>query len=136
MGTERQAGPTAEINVTPMADIMIVLLIIFMVTAPLIAQSGVALPQARNAQQKGATPIVVILRLDRSLAIEGSLARDVAAVSNELRQSLDGMAEGRRVLYLKADTALGYSDVKRVMDMLRELGADEIGLMTSRRAGA
>ncbi len=133
MGTSgTRSGPTVEINVTPMADIMIVLLIIFMVTAPLIAESGVRLPPARHALGRSATPFVVVLRHDRSLAVEGSTARDIAFVASEVREHLDGLAEGSRVVFLKADRELGYSHVRQVMDMLREMGADEIGLLTSR----
>jgi biopolymer transport protein ExbD len=131
----RRSGPTAEINVTPMADIMIVLLIIFMVTVPLIRESGVTLPPAHNTREANAMPIVVILTLDRALGIEGSTARDVGAVSNEVRARLFGVAAGTRVVHLKADTALPYDEVQRVMDMLRELGAEQVALLTSPRAG-
>jgi biopolymer transport protein ExbD len=136
MQAGRRDGPTAQINVTPMADIMIVLLIIFMVTAPLIARSGVSLPTAAHAARRGATPIVVVLALDRSLGLEGSTARDPASISSEIRLRFDDMAEGARVVYLKADAGLGYADVRRVLDLLRDLGADDIALMTVPRVGA
>lgn len=132
----RGPGPTAEINVTPMADIMIVLLIIFMVATPLITQSGVKLPPAHNTRETKAMPIVVILTLDRALSLEGSTARGVGAVSSEVRARLDGVAKGTRVVHLKADAALPYDEVQRVMEKLRELGAEEVALLTSLRAGA
>jgi biopolymer transport protein ExbD len=135
VGGKRQ-GPTAEINVTPMADIMIVLLIIFMVATPLITQSGVTLPPARNTRDAQTRPIVMIMTLDRALSLEGSTARDAAAVSREVRARLDGVAAGTRLVHLKADTALPYDEVQRVLDMLRALGAEEVALMTSHRAGA
>jgi biopolymer transport protein TolR len=132
----KRSGPTAEINVTPMADIMIVLLIIFMVATPLIARSDVTLPHARNARETTHRPVVVVLKLDRSLTIEGSRARDVGPVSTEVRSHLGGMAEGTRLVHLKADAGLPYAEVARVMDMLRALGADEVALMTSPRPEA
>lgn len=128
------SGPRAEINVTPMADIMIVLLVIFMVTMPVIAASGVKLPAAAHARDGATMPIVVVLKGDRSLTIEGSTARDLGAVSAEVRDRLDRLPEGSRVVRLKADTALGYSEVRRVMELLGELGANQIALMTARRA--
>ena len=132
----KRAGPTAEINVTPMADIMIVLLIIFMVATPLITQSGVNLPPASHTRDATTRPIVVVLSLDRMLSLEGSTAHDVAAVSREVRGRLEGIAAGTRVVHLKADGALPYDEVQRVMDMLRELGVEEVALLTSMRAGA
>ena len=127
------SGPRAEINVTPMADIMIVLLVIFMITMPAIVASGVNLPKATNAHDKANPPLVVVLKADRSLAIEGSMALDPAAVSAEIRERLDLLPEGSRVVHLKADTTLGYSEVRRVMELLGELGANQIALRTSRR---
>jgi biopolymer transport protein ExbD len=132
----RRGGPCAEINVTPMADIMIVLLIIFMVATPYITQSGVALPEAENARATGAPPIVLVLTVDRALTLEGSAARDAAAVSGEVRARLERMSEGSRLVHLKADAALPYDEVLQVMDTLRELGAREIALLTSPRLGA
>jgi biopolymer transport protein TolR len=132
----KRTGPTAEINVTPMADIMIVLLIIFMVATPLITQSGVNLPPASHTRDATTRPIVVVLTLDGVLTLEGSTARDVVAVSSEVRGRLEGVAAGTRLVHLKADTALPYDEVQRVMDILRELGAEEVALLTSQRAGA
>jgi biopolymer transport protein ExbD len=126
-------GPRAEINVTPMADIMIVLLVIFMITMPAIVASGVKLPTATNAHDKKNPPLVVVLKADRSLAIEGSTARDPGSISAEIRERLDRLPEGGRVAHLKADASLGYSDVRRVMEMLGELGANQIALRTSPR---
>jgi biopolymer transport protein ExbD len=129
----KRFGPTAEINVTPMADIMIVLLIIFMVAVPIIAKSDVALPLASHARDAGAPPIVVVLKLDRSLGLEGSPARDAGSVASEVRARLEGRAGEGRVVYLKADAGLAYSEVQQVMEMLRELGATDIALMTGIR---
>jgi biopolymer transport protein TolR len=132
----RNGGPNAEINVTPMADIMIVLLIIFMVATPLISRSGVNLPPARNARDQARSRIVVVLMRDGGLAVEGSVARDVAAVSSEVRTRMDGKTDGSRLVHLKADGALPYAEVQRVMEMLKALGVAEVALMTSPRAGA
>jgi biopolymer transport protein ExbD len=129
------SGPTAHINVTPMADIMIVLLIIFMVTTPLITGSGVVLPAAAHGQARARPPIVLVLGSDRALAIEGSAARDLGAVSSEIRARLDEARDGSRVVYLKADARLAYSAVRPVMELLRELGADQVALATSARLG-
>lgn len=127
------SGPRAEINVTPMADIMIVLLVIFMITMPAIVASGVKLPAAANAHDKSNPPLVVVLKADRSLALEGSTANDPGAVSAEIRERLDRLPEGSRIAHLKADTSLGYSEVRRVMELLGELGANQIALRTSPR---
>jgi len=124
----------AEINVTPMADVMLVLLIIFMITTPLL-QTGITLnlPKARNpldapdADSKDA----VVISLNRT----GQIYRAKTPLSEEqlfdfLRQRFAGSEIQDRTIFLRADTALPYGRVVEIVNGSREAGVDRIGLMT------
>ena len=138
METRVRGGVMAGINVTPMADIMIVLLIIFMVMTPLIGQGPVRhLPTAAHSrdQKERADTVVVSMTRDgatylgqRRLDTPGQLLPAVQAL-------LANAAEADRVVYIKADEGLAYSEVRRVMDLCREAGAEEVALIARRRIG-
>ena len=124
----------AEINVTPMADVMLVLLIIFMITTPLL-QTGItlSLPKARNpldapdADSKDA----VVISLNRT----GQIYRAKTPLSEDqlydfLRQRFAGSEIQDRTIFLRADTAIPYGRVVEIINGSREAGVDRIGLMT------
>lgn len=128
----------AGINVTPMADIIIVLLIIFMVMTPLIENGQVRnLPPAGHSRERKQTADTVVVSMtgdgatylgQRRLDTPGQLLPAVQAL-------LAGAAEADRVVYIKADEGLAYSEVRRVMDVCREAGAQEVALIARRRIG-
>jgi biopolymer transport protein TolR len=130
--TRARGGIMAGINVTPMADIMIVLLIIFMVMTPLIDHGQVRhLPPAAHARERKETPDTVVVSMTRDgatylgqrrLETRGQLLWTVRAL-------LAGAADSDRVVYIKADAGLAYSEVRRVMDACREAGAEEVALI-------
>ncbi len=133
----RRRAPMAEINVTPFVDVMLVLLIIFMVTAPLlVAGVPVDLPENRaKALDQQAEPVQ--LSLDASGAIfvgdqpvsEAALPGRLAALAAE-----PAPPEGRRV-YLRADRSLDYGRVMRVMGELNRAGLNRVALVSVGEGG-
>ena len=131
-GRNGRRAPMAEINVTPLVDVMLVLLIIFMVTAPLLAAGvPVDLPQNRAAPlDQQVKPVQ--LSIDR----QGAIFIDDAPVSADaLPQKLAAIAaqpapaEGRR-MYLRADRALDYGRVMKVMGELNHAGLNRVALVS------
>ena len=119
----------ADINVTPMVDVMLVLLIIFMVTAPLIQQGvPVQLPQTR-AQALEVQENQAVLTLTRERRV---FLGKVEIPFAELRQKLDGnmKLQHDRQLYLHADRDLAYGVVVDVMAIMRDAGVENLGLVT------
>lgn len=132
----KKGGPIAAINVTPMADVMIVLLIIFMVITPLLQKGvDVVLPQAGNVQDRedAAQIPVVAVRKDLTTYLSSEKLDSQAALLPRLRERLQDMDEGTKLVYLKADEELPYSDVMKVMDLCREAGVEEIALIAEQK---
>ena len=136
MTSSRRAGALSDINVTPMADIMIVLLIIFMVSVPLISRSDVRLPTAERALDRTAAAVVVVLKRDRSLGFEGGPALDFGTVVSEAHTRLETLPVARRELQLKVDADVPYADVLRTATALRLAGIEDLVLLTDRKLAA
>lgn len=125
----------ADINVTPMADIMLVLLIIFMITTPLL-QTGITvnLPKAKNpldapdADKKEA--VVVALNREGRIYLAKTPISE-ADLSEFLLRRFTG-AEIDKTIFLKADTAVEYGRVVNIVNQCRKAGVDRIGLMTEK----
>jgi len=133
-----KGGPVADINVTPMADIMIVLLIIFMVITPMLQKGvDVKLPLAANSVEKKeqAKLVEVAIKLDKTTFLKGIAITRPEEFVPKVKEALEELPETERVVYLKADQELAYSEVMHVMDLLREAGVEEIALIAERRTG-
>jgi biopolymer transport protein ExbD len=124
----RKRGPMHEINVVPYIDVMLVLLIIFMVAAPLsTVDVAVDLPVSTAKQQKRPDkPLYLTIKSDLSLA----LGNDKIA-GERLAAALDAAAEGdrRKRIFLRADKTVPYGEMMRVMNLLRRAGYLKVALV-------
>ena len=125
-------APMSEINVTPMVDVMLVLLIIFMVTAPLlVAGVPVDLPESRaQALDQQAKPVQIALDSKGNIFIDDAPV-SAAALSAQLATiaAQPEPPEGRRI-YLRADKSLDYGQVMRVMGELNRAGLNRVALVS------
>ncbi|HTU00261.1 MAG TPA: ExbD/TolR family protein [Vicinamibacteria bacterium] len=132
----KKGGPMADINVTPMADIMIVLLIIFMVITPMLQKGvDVRLPQAGNTKERKDEPktIVVAVKKDTTTYLGTQKLDDRSQLQPLVKERLQDLPEGSRMIYLKADEGLPYAEVMKVMDLCREAGVEEVALISERK---
>jgi biopolymer transport protein TolR len=119
----------SEINVTPMVDVMLVLLVIFMVTAPLIQQGvKVNLPQTRAAPVE-ATEKKVVLSIDRTKRVFIGDA-EVPLGDLERRLKTNSKVQTDKEIYLHADRDLAYGIVVDVMAAAQRAGIDKLGMIT------
>jgi biopolymer transport protein TolR len=123
------AGVMSEINVTPLVDVMLVLLIVFMVAAPLMTVGvPIELPKAEAKQMDAKTePITVTVQKDRTIFLQESkiALTDLAAKLQAI--SKNGYDEQ---IFVRADTTVDYGAVMEVMGLLNSVGYRKIGLVT------
>lgn len=125
---ERQRQALSEINVTPFVDVMLVLLIIFMITAPLLQQGiDVDLPQAKGKEMSPTERIILTIKKDGTIYVDKSRTE-----MNALKSKLANAAD--RDVYLKADKDVSYGLVVEVMGELREIGIEKLGMVTESKA--
>jgi biopolymer transport protein TolR len=138
-GGRRQRGrgsrraPMAEINVTPLVDVMLVLLIIFMVTAPLLVTGvPVELPESRaNALDQKDEPVEIAIDKEGATFIDGTEVppSELAARLEELAAAQD--ADNPRQIMLRGDTSISYGQMMRVMGELNRAGLNSVSLVTT-----
>ena len=139
----KAAPPVADINVTPMVDVMLVILIIFMVITPMLSKGvSVNLVRTRNpinmANAEKEDAIVVAITRDGKIYL-GTTLLSPDQLPPKVRDLLTNRLD--RTTYIKADQRSRYSRVVEVIDNLRAAGVDQLGLMTEqvderRRAAA
>ena len=125
----------ADINVTPLVDVMLVLLIIMMLIAPMLQQGvSVKLPQASNTEDKPETQdqTVVAVTSDRRLYLNGVPVQD-ADLRNQVQTLMETRTE--KVVLIKGDEDAPYSAIMNAMDRLREANIENIGLIAERKIG-
>ena len=123
-----------EINVVPYIDVMLVLLVIFMVTAPMMNPGQVDLPSLGKSAMPAAAPMEVIIKKDTTLVL-----RDHAKGDHEMRVSRDELiallqarqgAQAEQAVVISADKNVRYDEVIKVMDILQQQHIQKIGLLT------
>jgi biopolymer transport protein TolR len=131
-----KGGVKSDINVTPLVDVMLVLLIIMMIIAPLL-QKGVpvTLPTATNSADKPETQDQTVMGVTSNgqFWVNGVQVPD-ADVRSRLDDILEGLQE--RIILIKADEDAPYGRVMEAMDTLRAAGIEDMGLITERKAQA
>jgi biopolymer transport protein ExbD len=130
------SGAMSDINITPLIDVMLVLLIIFMVITPMLQKGvDVRLPQAGNTKERKDEPktIVVAVKKDMTTYLGSAKLESQAELLPQVKERLQDLPEGARLIYLKADEGLPYSEVMKVMDLCREAGVEEVALISERK---
>ena len=127
-------GVKSDINVTPLVDVMLVLLIIMMIVAPLLQQGvPLTLPTAANTSEKPETQDQTVLgiKADKTVWINCIEVR-----REELRSRLDSILETKKekLILIKADEDAPYSAVMDAMDTLRGAGIEDVGLITDSKS--
>ena len=139
MGGAAQGGrpgrPVSEINVTPLVDVMMVLLVIFMVTATFLARGAfdAKLPEAAHGLPLDQAPLVVEVLADGTIRIEGERV-DVPGLKEAARRSVEAGDEGARRAIVAADYRVIYGRVVEVIDTLRGAGVAGFALEIRPRA--
>ena len=126
-------GIKADINVTPLVDVMLVLLIIMMIVAPLLQQGvPVTLPLAANSSEKPETQDQTVVTIDRAKAV---YLNAVPVPSGQLQSRVTAVLEDKsdKIVIIKADEEVPYSAVMDTMDELRAAGIEDMGLITETR---
>jgi len=126
MKSDRNRGMLSEINVTPFVDVMLVLLIIFMVTAPLLQQGiDVDLPQAKGKDLPPEERITLVIKKDGIIFMN-----DKPMSMSEIKQKLTAISKLNPNVFLRADKDVPYGFVVQVMSDIKEAGIEKLGMIT------
>lgn len=128
--SSRRRTVLAQINVTPFVDVMLVLLIIFMVTAPMMEKGvDVALPEVENAPNLAAAkePLIVTISRKGDIMLGNNSVETAAKLTPVLQQVLGERDE--KTVYLEADKAVPYGSVVQVMAAIKRAGVAKLGMV-------
>lgn len=125
MSRTRKRRMMNQINVVPYIDVTLVLLVIFMVTAPMTNPGLVELPKVGQNMKQTANPIVVTVQKDGVLLVDGQAMPRDAMLAN-IKQTL---ATDARAVVVAADEKTPYGDVVSVMDLLKQAKVEQVGLL-------
>jgi biopolymer transport protein ExbD len=125
----RLSTSLSEINVTPLVDVMLVLLIIFMITTPMMQSGiGVDLPKAETESIPAEEGLTVTVTKDKYIHIEDS-AVNIFLLENKLKEYFYG--KKNKIVYIRGDENLPYGYIMSVLDIVKKSGVDTVGLVTS-----
>lgn len=125
---KRLGTSLSEINITPFVDVMLVLLVIFMVTAPMI-QSGISvnLPQAETESTPAEEGLTLTITKDKYIHIENSVINQFL-LEQKLKEYFYG--KEKKIVFIRADESLPYGFVMRILDISKKAGVEITGLIT------
>lgn len=126
MSRTRKRRLMNQINVVPYIDVTLVLLVIFMVTAPMTNPGVVDLPQVGQVLKQASAPLVLTVKTNKSIELDGkAMQRDelLFAVRSQLQK------EPQRAVVIAADKNVKYDEVIGVMDMLKQAKVEKVGLL-------
>ncbi len=136
VGDKDAGGLNSEINITPLADVMLVLLIIVMLIAPLLQKGvDVVLPEAANTTEKPENDAQTVL----AVTADGRFYVDEVQVSEQdMLREVQSVLERKfeKIVLIKADQDAQYSHVMSILDRLQRAGIEDIGLITERKVGS
>lgn len=125
----RQLGTAlSEINVTPFVDVMLVLLIIFMVTAPMMQSGiGIRLPQAETESSPAEEGLTLTITEDKYIHMENSVINQFL-LEQKLREYFYGKEE--KIVFIRGDENLPFGFVIRILDITKKAGIEKVGIVT------
>jgi len=126
---KRQLGTSlSEINVTPFVDVMLVLLVIFMVTAPMMQSGiGVNLPQAETESAPAEEGLTLIITKDKYIHMENSVVNQFL-LEQKLKEYFYG--KEKRIVFIRGDESIPYGFLMRILDITKKAGVETVGLVT------
>jgi biopolymer transport protein TolR len=130
----------SEINVTPMVDVMLVLLIIFMIVTPLL-QQGVSVNLPRDMISPDQDPdiakdtSVVIAIPDNSNFYIGKEQYPIDALGDKVKKLMENKTPEKRIVYIKSGVDVDYGQVVKAIDVIRKQDVDKIGLVADKKKG-
>lgn len=128
-GTRRRRRPMSEINVTPFVDVMLVLLIVFMVTAPLLTVGvPVDLPKTKASQiTDDQTPIVITIKADGEIALQNRVIEPELLIPR-----LEAIAKSKpdTKVFVRGDKSVAYGEVVGIMAQVQQAGFSKVALIT------
>ncbi len=126
MKTGRHREVLSEINIIPLVDVMLVLLIIFMITAPLLQQGiDVNLPKAKGRDLPPEERVSIVIKKDRRIYIN-----ETPMSIPQMRQRLNAISKLNPSIFLKADKDVPYGFVVEVMGEIKQAGIEKLGMVT------
>jgi len=132
VGSPEVPDVKSDINVTPLVDVVLVLLIIFMVVTPMLQKGvNVMLPLTTNPDKKpdSENQLIVSVKSDSTIYIDTNWVPKTEFV-NQMKEMYQ-RSPGKEIM-IKGDSRLRYKDIKKVMDMINEAGYENVGLITER----
>ncbi len=135
MDLGKKGSLKADINVTPLVDVMLVLLIIMMLIAPMLQKGvNVKLPEAANTVDKPDTQTQTVVAIDSANQFwVNGIQVDKSNFADKVAAVLEDKAE--KVVLIKGDTDAKYSAIMEAMDDLRKAGIEDMGLITEKKGG-